>query len=144
MQLGPPAAEALLAGEIAFKRSPTNQRVRNVLVDGVHVASVRARDGLLSLRFEGGERIRAAAAPPTMRLVLETDAVPFVAEGKNPMARFVEAADAALRPGDECLLVSPSDELVAVGRMLLAGWEVEQVQRGPAARTRGRQDAADA
>jgi 7-cyano-7-deazaguanine tRNA-ribosyltransferase len=141
-QFGVRAGDALTAGVLSFRRSPLNRRVRNVMVDGLHVASLRARDGLLSLTFEGGTRLREAVAAPGLRFVLEKDAAAFVAEGKNPMARFIEAADEALRPGDECLLVDPQDALIAVGRTYVAGWEVATIARGPAARTRSRSDAS--
>lgn len=140
-QFGTTAGDALVTGDLTFRRSPTNRTVRNVSADGVHVASLRAADGLFSLRFEGGQRIQAATKPPRHRVVLEADAVPFVAEGKNPMAVGVAAADPELRPGDECLIVSPDDALVAVGRMHVSGWEVASLTRGAAARTRGRSDS---
>lgn len=135
-QFGLGAGEALFGRETQFLRSPNNEKARNCLVRGNHVASFRPTDGLLSLRMSGGEALRRAFPSPRLRLVLDEDAAGFVGEGKNAMARFVQRADPELRPGDECLLVTPSDRLVAVGRMVLSGPEVSQVQRGVAARTR--------
>jgi 7-cyano-7-deazaguanine tRNA-ribosyltransferase len=135
-QFGIEAGDALTKGTLTFRRSPSNRRVRNIKADDVHVASLRARDGLLSLTMDGAKRIMAAGA--RHRLTLGADAAPFIAEGKNPMAKFVESADQDLRPGDECLLVGPGDVLLAIGRMHLAGWEIGEVERGPAARNRGK------
>ncbi len=142
-QFGVAAGDALVAGPLTFRRSPTNRSVRNVLAGGVHVASLRATDGLFSLRYEGGQRILETTESPRHRVVVAADAVPFVAEGKNPMAVGVRAADPELRPGDECLIVGPDDGLVAVGRMHVSGWEVASLTRGAAARTRGRADEDD-
>lgn len=135
-QFGPGAADALFPEEPSFVRSPNNEKLRNCIVGGDMVASFRPTDGRLSLRLEGGEALRRAFASPRHRLVLEAEAAQFVAEGKNAMARFVSAADPELRSGDECLLVTPQDKLVGVGRMVLSGGEVGQVGRGVAARTR--------
>lgn len=135
-QFGPGAGQALFETGVRFVRSPNNDMVRNCIVRGDLLASFRPTDGLLSLRLVGGEVLRRSLPSPRLRLVLDEDAAAFVSEGKNPMARFVQAADPGLRPGDECLLVTPGDRLVGVGRMLLAGPEVPQVHRGAAARTR--------
>lgn len=135
MQFGVQAAKGLLAGALAFRRSEGTGRVRNILVDREHVASVRAEDGLISLRMLGAERIRRATTSPALRLIVDPDARPFIREGKNVIAKTVLNADPALRPGDDALIVSPDDELLGVGRMLLAPSEIATVTRGLAAKT---------
>jgi 7-cyano-7-deazaguanine tRNA-ribosyltransferase len=135
LQFGPAASDALLRGRIDFIRSPNNLRVRNIRVDEEHVASLRAEDGLLSLRWAGAERIRRAVPTPGLRLIVDEDAAPFIREGKNVITKTVQRADASLRAGDDALIVTANDELLGVGRLVLAGGEVKQFDRGIAART---------
>ncbi|MBI2078857.1 MAG: tRNA guanosine(15) transglycosylase TgtA [Euryarchaeota archaeon] len=134
-QWGHDASDALLAKPLTYVRSPSNCRVRNVMSRGEHVMSLRAEDGLLSLRLAGARRIHAATASPRHRLVVDDDAGPFVASGKNVVARTVQRVDPALRPGDDAIVVTAKDELVGIGRMLLAASEVREVGRGLAAKT---------
>jgi len=129
-QYGPGAAAGLLAGQVTFKRSPGTGGVRNVFADGVHVASLRARDGLLSLRIEGARRLVAALPSPRARIRLDDEPASFVRDGKNVMAKFVVAADSQLRPGDDAAVVDSKDAVVGVGRCQLSGWEMPQFQRG--------------
>lgn len=135
MQFGADAANGLFRGDLEFVRSPNNDRVRNVRGDGKHLASLRAEDGLLSLRWAGAERILKAVEFPRLRLVVDEDAGAFVREGKNVMAKTVQSADADLRPGDDALIVTPDDGLVGVGRLVLSGPDVRGASRGVAART---------
>lgn len=134
IQFGPPAADALLGGPLEFVRSPNNLRVRNIRIAGEHVASLRAEDGLLSLRLAGARRIQNHLPSPACRLVVDEDAAPFIREGKNIITKTVQAADPTLRPGDDALIVTSRAELVGIGRMVLSGHETRQTDRGVAAR----------
>ncbi len=132
-QFGSGGAQCLLAGVTTFRRSPS-AHVRNVLVDGEHVASLRARDGLLSLRLPGAERLRRGLSPPRLRIRLDDEPAGFVRGGKNVMAKFVQEADPRLRPGDDAVVVDSRDQLAGVARCRLSGWEMAQFTRGVAAR----------
>lgn len=132
-QFGLGATKALLAGTVTFRRSASGM-VRNVLADGEHVASLRARDGLLSLRIAGARRLVSLSEAPRSRIVLEDEAAAFVREGKNVMAKFVRSADPALRPGDDAAVVNERGDLVGVGRCMLSGWEMREFPRGLAAK----------
>lgn len=135
MQFGPRAARAILDGEISLVRSASG-RIRNVLVDGVHVLSMRAHDGLYTLKLEGARRVLKATRPPAHRVVADKDAAPFVAEGKNLFAKFVADCDPDLRPGDQAIIVDPGDALLAVGRVLLNREEMLSFKVGIAVRTK--------
>jgi 7-cyano-7-deazaguanine tRNA-ribosyltransferase len=136
MQFGPNAAAALLAGKVELVLSPNTGRVRNVIADGKHVLSLRATDGMFTLRLPGAERIRAAVAPPAMRVVVDADAAEFARQGKNVFARFVKDCDPELRPMEETLLVDAADRLVACGRALMVREEMLAFRRGMAVRVR--------
>lgn len=135
-QFGPRAADALLTGEVEFVKSKRTAKVRNVLVDGGHVLSLRARDGLYTLKLPGGLRLHAAFEAPRLRVTVNGDTAPFNREGKNVFAKFVVDCDDAVRPWDEVLVVDEGDELVAVGRSLMNREEMLAFGRGVAVKVR--------
>ncbi len=135
-QFGPGAGEALLAGRIDFVRSKATGRVRNIHVDDIHVASLRPGDGFLALRIGGGQRLHRSMSQPHLRVVVDDDSAEFNRQGKNVFAKFVTAWDPALRAGDEVLVVDRRDELVAVGRALLAPAEALAFKIGMAVKVR--------
>jgi 7-cyano-7-deazaguanine tRNA-ribosyltransferase len=69
---------------------------------------------------------------PRARIVVDPDAAPFVAAGKSLFSKFVRGGDSSLAPDAPALLVDPDDRLLAVGRLLLAPYEMAQLQRGVA------------
>jgi len=133
LQFGAGAAEALLQGKVSLVVSKNTGKVRNVLVDGEHVLSLRAEDGFFSLKAAGARRLREAFAPPKIRVVVDPDTISFHREGKNVFAKFVRDADPDVRPGDELLVVSPDDELCAVARAAMNRREMLAFRRGVAA-----------
>lgn len=136
MQFGRGAADALLAGRVAYVVSKNTGKIRNVLADGEHVLSLRAEDGLFTLKVPGALRLHKALPAPRLRVVVDPDAVPFHREGKNVFAKYVKEADPAIRPGDEVLVVSPSDELCAVAQAAMNRREMLAFKRGVAAHVR--------
>jgi 7-cyano-7-deazaguanine tRNA-ribosyltransferase len=135
-QFGRGAADALLRGTISYVVSKNTGKVRNVGVDGDHILSLRAEDGLFTLKPAGARRLHQAFRPPQLRIVVEADAVPFVRAGKNVFAKFVREADPELRPGDESLVVSPDDQLCAVAQSSMNRREMLAFKRGVAAYVR--------
>ncbi len=135
-QFGPKASDALFRGDVAFVTSKRTRRVRNVLVDGKHVLSLRASDGLYTLKWAGGERIHEAIAAPRLRVIVETETAPFNRQGRSVFAKFVTEADTDLRPGEEVLVVDQEDGLLAVGRALMNREEMLAFSVGPAVKVR--------
>jgi 7-cyano-7-deazaguanine tRNA-ribosyltransferase len=136
-QFGTGAADALLSGtKIDLRVSNNTGKVRNVTVDGEHVLSLRAEDGFFTLKIAGARRLHKAFVFPRLRVVVSKDSAEFNKNGKNVFAQFVEKWDATLRPGEECLIVTWSDELVACGQMHLAPSELGFFKKGLAVHTR--------
>ena len=84
----------------------TTGRIRQILLGGVRLATVRASDGRLTLGIEGAKRLQALLPPPGYRVVIREDVAEFVAQGKNAFAKHVTAADPAIRAGDDVLVVT--------------------------------------
>ena len=108
-------------------------RVKNILLnDGRHIASPRMRDGGLSMTAIGAEWIHSFRKEPLPEefenevlemntykgppwVVIDSDAVPFVKEGRNVFHGFVKAVDSWLRPGTYCHVVDEDCQLVGHG-----------------------------
>lgn len=136
VQFGRNASKALLDGEIKIIKSKKTGKIRNVYCRGKHVLSMRASDGLFTLKIDGGKVLHKFFRYPKLRVVIHSDAVPFVREGKSVFARFVKDCDPELRPFDECLVVDEQDTLLAVGKVLLSREEMLSFQSGVAVKTR--------
>jgi 7-cyano-7-deazaguanine tRNA-ribosyltransferase len=140
MQFGRGAADILKGHEVKFVKSRNTGKIRNVIVDGVHVLSMRAHDGRFTLRLEGAELLSKVLPPPTMRVTIHDDAVEFAAKGANVFAKFVLDCDPEIRPGDDVFIVDSSDRVVATGRALMVREEMRAFKTGMAVRVRESRD----
>ena len=136
MQFGRNASSALLNGEITMVKSKNTGKIRNIYCDGEHILSLRASDGLFTLKIAGGIRLHKFFSSPKLRVIVKDEAVPFILDGKSVFTRFVEDCDVDLRPMDECLIVDRKDKLIAVGRCLLNREEMLSFKYGQAAKIR--------
>jgi len=136
MQFGKGASKALLNGNVEIVKSKNTDKIRNVHVDGRHILSMRAEDGLFTLKIDGAQLLRRFFKYPKLRVTVKEDAVPFIKEGKSAFAKFVVDCDPNLRPFDECLIVDEKDNLLAVGRTLLNRDEMISFEYGMAVKTR--------
>lgn len=135
-QFGIEAADALFRGKIELITSKKTGKIRNVISDGEHVLSMRAGDGMYTLRMEGAKRIVAAVPAPRMRVSVMDDAIPFVSEGRNVFAQFVLDCDPMLRPMEEVIVTDRNDNPIATGRAFLIPFEIRQMRKGMAVKVR--------
>ncbi|MDD1668622.1 MAG: pseudouridine synthase [Methanomicrobiales archaeon] len=134
-QFGNGVGKALFPDGCEFQLSQTG-RVRQVLLGGERMATVRAQDGRLTLSFAGASRLREAIPPPGYRVSIVPSVSEFIATGKTCFAKHVIAADPEIRAGDEVLVVTGDDELLATGTALLSGAEMLSFNYGPAVKVR--------
>lgn len=94
-------------------------RPKQVIAEGGRLVSV-GTDGRFTLGFEGGRRIQTVLDHPRGRVVVGDESAPFVRDGKNVFAKFVQNVDETIRVGDEILVVHETGELLGVGRAELS------------------------
>ncbi|MBR7153611.1 MAG: tRNA guanosine(15) transglycosylase TgtA [Candidatus Methanomethylophilaceae archaeon] len=135
-QFGIEATEALFRGEVQLVTSRKTGKIRNVISDGEHVLSMRAGDGMYTLKMEGAKRIVEACPAPFMRVQVMDDSVPFVAEGRNAFAQFVTDCDPEIRLMEEVIVVDRNDTPIATGRAFLVPFEIKQMKKGMAVKVR--------
>ena len=134
-QFGAGAGAALFPTEDVTVRRSVTGRPQQVFSDGERLVSY-GTDGRFTLGLAGGKRLRAALAPPQVRVVVGTESDPFVRDGKNAFAKFVREVDAAVRPGDEVCIVGPDDDLFGVGRAELSAAAMADFETGVAVKVR--------
>jgi predicted RNA-binding protein (TIGR00451 family) len=126
----------LFPDRVEIQRSRRTGKIRHVYLGGELLATMKARDGLFALTVKGAERLKRAIKPPRIRVVVSNDVVEFVSAGRDAFARHVIAADAAIRPGEEVMVVDASDRILAVGKAALTSSEMSALKRGVAVKVR--------
>ncbi|WP_262175843.1 PUA domain-containing protein [Haloarcula laminariae] len=135
-QFGRGAGAALFPTESAVEITHTSSgRPRQVHADDGRVATY-ATDGRFVLGLAGGRRLLDSFAAPAHRVVVGDESEPFVREGRNAFAKFVQRADPDIRPGDETLVVHEDGDLLAVGRAELPGEGMADFETGMAVKVR--------
>ena len=136
MQFGSGSGTVLLDGKVKIVKSKKTSKIRNIYCNEQHVLSMRAHDGMFTLKANGAKLLHKKFKSPYMRVIVKNDAVDFIKEGKSVFAKFVEDCDPELRPLDECLIVDKKDNLLAVGRCILNRLEMLSFDYGMAVKTR--------
>jgi len=136
MQFGKNASKALFCGKIKINKSKKTGKIRNIYCNEKHILSMRAGDGMFTLKIKGAKMLHNFFKYPKYRVTVQEDAVPFVKDGKSVFAKFVIDCDEGLRPYDECLIVNKDDDLIATGRCLLNRLEMSSFNFGMAVKTR--------
>ncbi len=112
------------------------KRVRYVSRNKERLVTVRANDGRLTLGYAGAQMLHAFLCAPHNRVVVMEEAVPFIADGKNAMAKHVLSSDPEILAEDEVFVVDESDNLIATGMAVLAGAEMTGFCYGTAVKVR--------
>lgn len=134
-QFGRGAGDAIFPDNVEFQMSTTG-RVRQILLEGKRIATVRAQDGILTLGIAGAMRLHGFLKFPHNRVVVNTDASPFVSKGKNAFARHVVEADPDIRAGEEVMVVDENDNFLAAGKAVLCALEMTAFKKGMAVEIR--------
>ena len=135
-QFGKGMGEALTNGDVGLVTSRKTKRLRNLMLDGKHLASLSHRRGLFILQEYGAEMIQRNTDFPRLRVIIDPETAAFNRDGKSVFCKFVKDIDQNLRCMDECIVVTPDDELVAFGKLIVSPEELRLGQQGMAVRVR--------
>ncbi len=136
MQFGKNAFKALFNGDIKIVKSKKTGKIRNIYCNDKHILSMRAGDGMFTLKLDGALKLHEYFKYPYLRVIIQKDAVPFIIDGKSVFAKFVVDCDDNLRPYDECIIVDEKDTLLGIGRCLLNKIEMLSFDSGMAVKVR--------
>jgi len=130
-QFGAGAGQALFGeSDLEITRS-TSGRPRQVHTPAGRLVTYNT-DGRFTLGVEGGRRLADALAAPAYRVVVGDDSEPFVREGRNVFAKFVQTVDPDVRPGDEAVVVHEDGDVLGVGRVELPASDMLEFETGMA------------
>jgi len=116
--------------------SPNTMKIRLLLLNGEKYLTLRAGDYRFNLHIASGLVLNKMLPHPRLRVYVKDEYTGFIAGGGNLFNKHVLMADPGIRPNDEVLVVSPSGELLAVGRAMVPGHEMVYYKRGEAVRVR--------
>ncbi|WP_435151913.1 PUA domain-containing protein [Haladaptatus sp. DFWS20] len=135
-QFGAGAGSALFPTneELEIRRSSSG-RPQQVHADGTRLVTY-ATDGRFTLGLAGGLRLADALDSPAGRVVVGDESEPFVRDGKNVFAKFVDEVDSDVRAGDEVLVTHGNGDLLAVGRAELDADAMLDFETGMAVKVR--------
>ncbi|MFW5939105.1 MAG: PUA domain-containing protein [Halolamina sp.] len=131
-QFGRGAGEALFptAADLEIDYS-TGGRPSQIHAGDGRLASM-GTDGRFTLGFAGGRRLHDHLDAPAYHVYVGDESEPFVREGENTFAKFVDDCGSEIRPGDEVLVVHQGGELLGVGRAELSAKGMRDFQSGMA------------
>jgi len=135
-QFGKGTGKIFTDGETELVISRKTRRLRNLLLDGEHVASLSHRRGMFILQKKGAELLHEHSEKPAYRIIVTSETAEFNRKGKSVFCKFIEHIDSKLKCLDECIVVTPNDELIAFGKLMIGPKEIELKQQGMAVRVR--------
>lgn len=135
-QFGAGAGETLFPpdADIEVHRSASG-RPRQIFRSGGRLVSL-GTDGRFTLGLEGGKQLATVLDQMAYRVVVGDESEPFVRDGKNVFAKFVQAVDEVIRAGDEVLVEHRDGALIAVGRAELDAASMLDFETGMAVKVR--------
>ena len=135
-QFGKGIGKIFTDGETELVISRKTKRLRNLLLDGQHVASLSHRRGMFILQKRGAELLHENSSNSMYRVIVNSETAEFNRKGKSVFCKFIEDIDTELKCLDECIVVNPEDELLAFGKLMIGPKEIELGQQGMAVRVR--------
>ncbi len=125
-------ADAFCALRDSVTITVARRRIRYVYIDGRHALTLRPTTGLFTIsRVMGGVIVRAEP-PPRFRVIVRGDRD---IKG-SVLARDLVEMDDNIRPGDEVVVVTPNDEVLATGRARVSAGLARSLVYGEIVRVR--------
>ena len=138
-QFGRGSGRALFGEDTTFQLSNTG-RLRHLFRGDERIATVRARDGLLTLSSLGAKLLYDHLPAPKRRVTILDEVAPYIAKGGTAFAKHVVEVDPEIRAGEEVLVVDEGGHLIATGKAVLSLEEMMEISRGPAVLVRSGQE----
>lgn len=135
-QFGKNAGKALFSDKCEFVISPKTGKIRQIVENGIRIATIKADTGLLTISIEGARRLKEAFSYPLLRVVVLRDVADIISKGKNVFSKHVVNVDPNIRANDEVIVVDEEDNLLATGKAVLSAFEMLEFDRGVAVKVR--------
>jgi predicted RNA-binding protein (TIGR00451 family) len=135
-QFGRGVGKRLFPSDVRIVHSKRTKKIRHIYLGKELLATLRPRTGLFVLTVAGAKWMVIEVKSPRLWVLIQEDVEPFIAKGRTVFAKHVVDADSEIRPMEEVIVVNSDNEVLAVGRALLSGKEMNAFSRGVAVRVR--------
>lgn len=135
-QFGRGCGSVLFPEMVSVIRSKKTGKVKNIYYHELLLATLKPKDGYLALSLEGAKRLASIIPPPKYRVLPRDDVIDFLKKGRNLFAKHVVDCDPEIRPGEEVIVGDQEDHVIAVGKAVLAGFEMKRFKIGVAVKIR--------
>ena len=135
-QFGRGVGERLFPDDVRITLSRKTGRIRQILHGERLIATLNPISGLLNLTVEGATRLAEGGNPVTRWVKVQDGVAPFIENGGNVFAKHVADADRDIRPMEEVIVLNSTGEVIAVGKAMLSGAEMLSFKRGVAVKVR--------
>ncbi len=134
-QFGKGVGEILFTDNVEFTLSRT-RRIAQIKEHDTRITTLRSYDGLFTLSIAGAERLHQFLGYPRLRVVMNEESSEFIRKGETAFCKHVTDADPDIRAYDEVIVVDEQDRLLATGRAMLTGEEMQRFEHGVAVKIR--------
>lgn len=135
-QFGKRVGSVLFPEDVEICYSRRTGRIRYIFLGNERLATMRPTDGLFSLSLTGAKRIAQNRGFARCFVSIRNDVAKFVAEGGDVFAVHIVEADIEIRASGEVVVLDENGRVLAVGRAILSGTEMNAFERGVAVRVR--------
>ncbi len=111
--------------DLSVERSKNTGMIRKVFSKGKLIGVIRPEDGFFLPNVRGASLIKKGLEQGSCRVVISDEAVEPVSKGRSVFSKFVLEIDRNLKPYQEVIVVDKRDDVIAVGKLLLAPSEVK-------------------
>lgn len=134
-QFGDGVGVKLFPENVKIEYSKRTGRIRYIYLNGKRLATLRPTDGFFSLSIEGAKRIAENCAAKCF-VTVRNDVSKFIMDGGDVFSAHVVKADNEIRAKDEVIVVDENGKILAVGRAVLSGVEMQAFKSGVAVKVR--------
>ena len=116
--------------EIHFIFSRNTGKIKHIYRENNLLLNLRPTNGFFTLSLFSAERIINSTPSPKHRAVVMSEISEFIRKGRNVFCKHIVDIDITLRPNDEVIVVDQSNDLLAIGRLVIPVPYVKSFQTG--------------
>jgi uncharacterized protein with predicted RNA binding PUA domain len=135
-QFGKGEGAKLFPENVEIQHSPRTGRIRYINLGGKRLATLRPTDGLLSLSIKAAQEMAKQNPLPKCFVTVQNDVSQYIKAGGDVFAVHVVKVDEEVCAKDEVIAVDEEGQVLAIGRAVLSGEEMQAFKTGVAIKVR--------
>ena len=135
-QFGKDTHQLIENEDVSIKRSRKTGIIRQFFIDNKLSGTIRPSDFMIVPTKEFAENIFNFLPKKRLKVIASKDSIPFIAQNKDLLAKFVEKVDSEIKSGEEVFITDQDGNFINSGRAILSASEMLDLNRGVAVRIR--------